>query len=96
MAAGEPGLFYFGPDEPQVPFGNGFRCVGGGPGEVFRVFPFVAADAAGSLRASLDLPSLPGTISPGSTWKFQAWFRDPAGGGQGFDLSDGISIDFTP
>jgi len=96
VAAGEPGLFYYGPDELGLPFGNGFRCVDGAPGRVFRVFPFVIADAAGSLKADLDLAALPGAITPGSTWRFQARFRDPAGGGQGFDLSDGVSIDFTP
>ena len=35
-------------------------------------------------------------ITPGSTWNFQAWFRDPMAGGAFFDLSDGLSVTFGP
>ena len=38
-----------------------------------------------------------GQINPGSTWNFQFWFRDPMGpGGNGFNLSDGLQVDFCP
>jgi hypothetical protein len=95
MDAGQPGLFYYGPNEVQVPFGNGFRCVGG---SVFRLFPFAVSSAAGILSYPLNHAALSpaGQISAGQTVKFQAWFRDPAGGGAGFDLSDGLSVTFAP
>jgi hypothetical protein len=98
MAPAEPGIFYYGPNEIQVAFGNGFRCIGGGVGQIFRLFPFAVASPNGELAYTLDLTSPPpgGQVVAGSTWKFQAWFRDPAGGGAGFNLSDGLSLSFTP
>jgi hypothetical protein len=37
-----------------------------------------------------------GLVAPGSTWYFQAWFRDPAAGGAAFNLSDGLAVTFCP
>ncbi len=90
-----PGLFYYGPDQTQVPFGNGFRCVGGQ--QVFRLDVSVASGNV--LTHSLDYanpPAAVGQITAGSTWNFQAWFRDPAAGGAFFNLSDGLSVTFAP
>lgn len=93
--AGEPGLFFAGPNEVQVPFGNGLRCVGGSP--VLRLPPFAIASPAGVFEYAVDLQQTPASIiAAGSTWKFQTWFRDPAAGGAGFDFSDGLSIRFVP
>ena len=91
----QPGIFYYGVNQVQLPFGNGFRCVGGTIGR----FGFTTPDAAGVLSWTIDItdPPTAGTqITPGSTWNFQAWFRDPAAGGGLFNLSDGLSISFTP
>ena len=99
MATGEPGIFYYGPDEISVPFGNGTRCVGGPAGTIHRIFPFAQADGAGTMSSPINntLPDhAPQLAVPGTTWKFQAWFRDPAGGGAGFDLSDGLSLTLVP
>jgi len=90
----EPGVFFYGPSQIQVPFGNGFRCVGG---SVVRL-PITFA-TGGALTRPLDLTQLPAgsvPIAAGSTWNFQAWFRDPAAGGWGFNLSDGLEIVFAP
>lgn len=92
------GIFYYGPQQVQVPFGNGFRCVGPGALGVFRLPPAVSS-AGGVLSTQVDFgdpPSAAGQITPGSTWNFQAWFRDPAAGGAGFDLSDGLQVTFLP
>ena len=43
-----------------------------------------------------DPPNPVGQITPGSTWNFQAIFRDTAGGGALFDLSDGLEVSFQP
>ena len=37
-----------------------------------------------------------GEILPGSTWNTQFWYRDPAFGGAGFNLSDGLGVTFAP
>jgi len=88
-----PGLFFFGPNRIQVPFGDGYRCVGG---QVFRLAPQVAQN--GVLQA--DLLGAASThaahFTPGSEWNFQAWYRDPQAGQSGFNLSDGYSVTFLP
>ena len=37
-----------------------------------------------------------GTIVDGMEFNFQFWFRDPAGGGSNFNLSDGLNVVFCP
>jgi len=95
---GEPGIFYYGPTQlAGPPFGNGFRCVGGPAGTVVRIFPFAQGDAAGIMMQPLDnTAAAHAQVTAGASLNFQAWFRDPAGGGAGFDLSDGLNIVFTP
>ncbi len=96
---GQPGLFFYGTNSLQVPFGDGFRCVGG---TTTRLGPALMADAFGDVQRSIDLNALPaalgtGEISPGSTLYFQYWYRDPAGPlGTGFNLSSGLSVTFCP
>ncbi len=88
------GIFFYGDKQIQIPFGQGFRCVGGSTG-IFRLGPPVNAGSDGVMFYPLDLtdPPLPnGLILAGSTWNFQGWFRD----GVLFDLTDGSSITFTP
>lgn len=97
VPANQSGIFFYGPNQANVPFGNGFRCVGGGSVGLQRL-PIVNAGPSGELVHQLDLGNPPtgaGTILPGSTWNFQAWYRDPLAGGATFNLSDAISIGFT-
>ena len=72
---GQFALFFTGPEEIQVPFGDGFRCVGAGSVGLFRLGP----------------PQL-----PGERRSFQLWYRDPAAGGSGFNLSNGVTVTFCP
>ena len=98
MPAGQFGLFFYGPAQTQAPFGNGFRCVGGGSTGLGRL-DIETAGAGNLLQHALDNTSPPGPavqLTAGSTWNFQAWFRDPSGGGAFFDLSDAISVNFLP
>lgn len=84
------GIFFYGPEQIQVPFGDGIRCVGG---SVART-QGVQTDAAGSVSLALDLTTAP-EIESGVTQSFQFWFRDPGGpGGSGFNLSDGLEVTF--
>ena len=95
VPAGELGVFFYGPDVAQQPFGNGVVCVGGGSTGIARL-P-VVQEQDGHLTHQVDLdaaPSAATSITAGSTWVFQGWFRDPAGGGAGFDLSHAVEVVF--
>ena len=97
--ASVPGLFFYGSNQVQVPFGDGFRCAGG---IVRRLQPPVMADAGGQYLRPVDFTQPPanagaGAITPFSIWNFQLWYRDPMGpGGTGFNLSDGLRATFCP
>ncbi len=95
--ANNSGLFFYGAGQGQIPFGDGFRCVAG---TIFRLNPVTMTDGAGQVTRVLDLnnpPAAGGQITAGSTWNFQFWFRDPMGpGGNGFNLTDGVSVPFCP
>ena len=92
VPSGQFGVFFFGDSHDVVqPFGNGFRCVD------FPVIRLpVSSTGAGVLRTDIDWsnPGNAGVIQGGDRWDFQAWFRDPQGGGAAFDLSNGISVPF--
>ena len=84
----QPGIFYYGQTQTQQPFGNGFRCISG---SVVRL-PIVNG-SGNTAQYTVDLAAQ--GIVPG-TYDFQYWFRDPAGGGAFFNLSDGLEIVFVP
>lgn len=90
------GLIYMGTLQTNnglgVVFGDGLRCVSGATkrfplhNDVTLVQDHLAAH-------------FPGAIVPGSTWNFQAWFRDDspfAPCGNGTNLSNGLTLTFTP
>lgn len=88
--AGQFGIFFYGPDQIQVPLGDGFRCVGG----AFLRTDIVQTDASGSAALAFDFAAAP-TITAGVTHNFQFWFRDGAGpGGTGVNLTDGLQVTF--
>jgi len=91
----EPGVFFYGPSQIQVPFGEGNRCVGG---TVTRLWPPIGIDAAGTVTRPVDNSTTPnvGVLVDTANLNFQFWFRDPAGGPFGFNLSNGYNIIFTP
>ncbi len=66
-----------------------------GPGQV------QSSGEASAFHLQVDLlhTPLPGgsiAVQPGDTWNFQHWYRDPAGGGFFFNLSDAITIQLAP
>jgi hypothetical protein len=93
LPGGQFGIFYYGRNQVQIPFGNGFRCVGGG--QIYRL-PLGQADGSGVSNFALDFNNLPsgGQIATGEVWNFQHWYRDPMGGGARFNLSDGLRVQF--
>ena len=89
------GLFFYGPDQISLPFGEGLRCVGGG---IYRL-PVVHLDTFGNGAYSLDNTDPPepaAQIEPGDTWNFQFWYRDPPGGPSGFNFTGGLEVLFCP
>ena len=77
------GLFFHGPSQTQLPFGNGFLCVTGG---IVRLGPPAVASQGLALR---DVDT--GGLAASST-HFQYWFRDTNGGGAFHSTSDAVSI----
>lgn len=88
------GTFYFGLNQAQVPFGYGYRCIGG----VKVRTGVVQANSSGVASRSVDNTASPfaGLITAGSSWNFQFWRRDAIVGVAGYNLSDGLHLDFAP
>jgi len=86
------GVFYFGPQQVQIPFGGGFRCVGG---SAVRL-PVTTTDSSGGVQIGIDLTAPPalGVIAAGADLNFQYWYRDPTSAASPFNLSDGLNILF--
>ena len=98
---GNLGLFFYGAGQVFLPFGDGMRCVGGGGAAIQRLGPPRQTQPLGHLARQVDFTtgpasSGPGQILPASTWNFQFWYRDPAGGPAGFNLSDALRVTFCP
>ena len=94
---GEMGIFFYGLNQNSVPLGNGIRCIGPGNYRVLAPVPVVdSGSGLGFMSTMVDLtnpPQATGTITAGSTWNFQGWFRDSAVGST--DLSDAQEISFN-
>jgi len=92
------GMFLYGRQENFVFSGDGALCV---KPPLFRLYPLLVTDGGGAASRALDLggapfSSGPGQVQAGETWRFQFWFRDPAGGFAGFNFSDGLAVTFCP
>ncbi|MDA1266562.1 MAG: PQQ-dependent sugar dehydrogenase, partial [Planctomycetota bacterium] len=89
----EFGLFFFGPQQQQVPAGHGTLCVDGG---LVRIVPPSQADGNGMASRALNFNMSPtDNFSPGETMYFQWWYRDPSVG-TGSNFSDGLCVTFCP
>jgi hypothetical protein len=94
----KPGLFFYGPNQVTLLFGDGIRCVGG---QLVRL-PVLQSDLLGTVSQPLDLQAPPftgggvGAVQAGTVRNFQLWYRDPAFGSAGFNTSDGLEVTFCP
>ncbi len=92
------GIFFYGPNQVQLAFGDGYRCVGG---SLYR-FGVQQTSIWGDVMNAVDLTNPPapsGQVTAGSTWNYQFWYRDSTAGGggpAGYNLSDGVSVTFCP
>ena len=93
----QPGLFFQGLNAVAggfgVVFGDGLRCAGGG---VARLQVRLAS-GAGSAVTTVDLVAA-GQAQAGETFRYQWWYRDPAGSpcGTNFNLSNGLQLTWLP
>jgi hypothetical protein len=98
LPPGSLGLLIYSAQVAASPFGDGTLCLGG---QILRVQPPLVAGPSGTASMALDLTQPPfsggqGQVLPGSLWNFQLWYRDPAAGGAGFNLSDAAHAVFAP
>ncbi len=82
----QPGIFFHGPRQIQVPFGNSYLCVGS---PMVRILPPSFASGGVAVR-TIDN----GIFVPGQIRDFQYWFRDPMAGGAFFSTTDAASVHF--
>jgi hypothetical protein len=90
-----PVLLYCGAQQISLPFGDGMRCVAG---TLFRLRT-LPSGSVGHTLIQIGAGSLPSSLQfqAGSTWNFQTMYRDLGGPlGTGFNLSNGVSVTFTP
>lgn len=88
----KPGLFFTGPSQNSSPLGNGTLCIAG----TIQRFGVLFSDGGGTYAMAVDFNALPGSLAfnPGDVANFQCWYRDVAGGGAGFNLSDAVQVTF--
>ncbi|MFT5051836.1 MAG: hypothetical protein ACI8QZ_003265 [Chlamydiales bacterium] len=82
-------IFFYGPSQIQLPAGDGIRCVG----SPRRISPRASAVANVATR-HVDLPSV--GIALVGTLNFQCWVRDTSSAGAGFNMSNALTVTFTP
>jgi hypothetical protein len=97
LVRSQPGLYFQGENDPGgglgLMFGDGLRCAGM---NVVRL-EVVPANPAGESQTSIDIVAM-GGVAAGQTRYYQLWYRDPTGSpcGSGFNLSNGLRIDWLP
>lgn len=82
-----------------VPASSGFICVGGAVGRYSIPSQIQFSGLGGQFALDLNLSQMPtpnGLIQalPGSTWNFQAWFRDSSPVGATSNFTDAVGVDF--
>jgi len=89
------GMFTYGTQPADIPFGNGYLCISPFAPGLYRM-PVQALTQPMIVLAMEDAESQFAMLTPGSSWNFQFWYRDPEAGGARFNLSNALHIDFPP
>jgi len=79
----------------NVIYGDGRRCIAS---PFFRIKPSQTSNVFGDVSFPIDLGALSpaGSINSGETWGWQVMYRDPAAGGSGFNVTDGLETHWCP
>jgi len=79
----------------NVTYGDGRRCIAS---PFFRLHPATTSNVFGDFSMPVDLGSLSpaGSINAGQTWGWQVMYRDPAAGGSGFNITNGLLTHWCP
>ncbi len=100
LPANKTTIYYTSLIANSMPFGDGLLCAGGGGYPNFR-FPVQNSGAAGSVTLGPGIAAYAnqnfgaGTVAPGQSLHFQAWFRDPTGPcGATFNTTIGYKVTF--
>lgn len=96
---GKFGLMFMGSARAGTPSGDGLLCIGPGATGLWR-FPVQKSNPAGELSLVNPITlsqgfGAGGQILAGTTWGFQAWYRDPLGPcGTGANFSNALDVAF--
>ncbi len=88
-------IVMYGANATQSPLGNGFLCID----SPFRRIGVLQASFLGDVQRPIDFTRFPFNSGPmaitaGTEWNFQMWYRNVAGGGALFNLTDGLHACF--
>ncbi|MFT4543355.1 MAG: hypothetical protein ACI835_005825 [Planctomycetota bacterium] len=107
LPANQFALFIAAEGTHQLPFGDGFLCVGGPGIKIIRYNPVQNTGLEGqvtigpglvalSYSGTLGFPSVAG-IDAGETWFWQAWYRDATGPcGAAYNLTSALAVSYVP
>ena len=87
------GIFTYGPNQFNTPFGNGYLCISPFPPGIYKM-PTQHLGNGTVVRTMAAHPADFVLFTAGSSWNFQFWYRDPPAGNANFNLSDGLHITF--
>ena len=96
LPVGRFGMFIYGPNPGQLPFGDGILCISPFNPGVLRLGTPQLTTAEGTAFFAIDFNDLPdgGQILGEDVWFFQFMHRDL--GDAGFNLTDAAEIHFCP
>ena len=89
VPARKAGLFFYGADRQELPFGPGYLCIASKGGGLRRL-PVAFSFESGVLALPVDATA---RFKGGESWNFQAFFRDPQGR-TSFHLSNAVGVSF--
>ena len=87
---GQPTMLVQGWTLTAVAFKDGILCTGN-PTKRMEVMQLDVNGSGSTTSSIVTEGTIPG---PGVTRFYQFWYRDPVGGGAGFNLTDALHVDF--